>query len=68
MPESDQVVVYYFFGEEADDPRTQCTIGRTNATQKRFPDHLKDKDFWTHALIAISRTNTKTDTHAGYLE
>ena len=68
MPESDQVAVYYLFGEEAGDQRTQCYIGRTNATRQRFLDHLKDKAFWTHALIAISRTNTKTDTHAGYLE
>lgn len=68
MPESDQVAVYYLFGDEAGDHRTQCTIGRTNATRQRLRDDLKDKDFWTHALIAISRTNTKTDTHAGYLE
>lgn len=68
MPESDQVAVYYLFGEEAGDQRTQCYIGRTNAPRQRFLDHLKDKAFWTHSLIAISRTNTKTDTHASYLE
>ena len=68
MPESDQVAVYYLFGDEAGDQRIQCYIGRTNAARQRFRDHLKAKDFWTHALISISRTNTKTDTHAGYLE
>ena len=41
MPESEQVTVYYLFGDENQDSRTQCYVGQTN---------------------------TKTDTHARYLE
>ena len=68
MPESNQVAVYYLFGDESEDRRTQCYIGQTNAVRQRFKDHLTQKAFWSRALIAVSRTNTKTDTHARYLE
>lgn len=68
MPESEQVAVYYLFSDENGDGRTQCYIGQTNSTKARFKDHLKSKDFWTRALIAVSRTNAKTATHAIYLE
>ncbi len=68
MPEANQVAVYYLFGDEAEDRRTQCYIGQTNAVRQRFKDHLAQKAFWSRALIAVSRTNTQTDTHARYLE
>ncbi len=68
MPEANQVAVYYLFGDESEDRRTQCYIGQTNAVRQRFKDHLAQKAFWSRALIAVSRTNTKTDTHARYLE
>lgn len=68
MPESEQVAVYFLFGDESDDSRIQCYIGQTGSSRQRFRDHLKSKPFWTRALIAVSRTNTKTATHASYLE
>ncbi len=68
MPESNQVAVYYLFGTEVEDRRTQCYIGQTNSVRQRFKDHLAQKAFWSRSLIAVSRTNTKTDTHARYLE
>lgn len=68
MPEANQVAVYYLFGDESEDRRTQCYIGQTNSVRQRFKEHLAQKAFWSRALIAVSRTNTKTDTHARYLE
>lgn len=68
MPESNQVAVYYLFGDEAEDRRTQCYIGQTSSVRQRFKEHLAQKAFWSRALIVVSRTNTKTDTHARYLE
>jgi hypothetical protein len=68
MPEANQVAVYYLFGEESEDRRIQCYIGQTNAARQRLKDHLTQKAFWSRALIAVSRTNTITDTHARYLE
>lgn len=68
MAESEQVAVYYLFGDEIEDGRTQCYIGQTEASRIRFKEHLKKKPFWSRALIAVSRTNSITSTHAGYLE
>jgi hypothetical protein len=68
MPEANQVAVYYLFGDESEDRRIQCYIGSTNAARQRLKDHLTQKAFWSRALIAVSRTNTITDTHARYLE
>lgn len=68
MPDSEQVAVYYLFGDEIEDGRTQCYIGQTEASRDRFKEHLKKKAFWSRALIAVSRTNSITSTHAGYLE
>ena len=68
MPEANQVAVYFLFGDEVEDRRTQCYIGQTNSVRQRFKDHLTQKAFWSRALVAVSRTNTKTDTHARYLE
>jgi len=65
---SGQVAVYYLFSEEDGDQTPQCYIGRTGAARERFKEHLRTKDFWSRALIAVSRTNSMTDTHAGYLE
>jgi hypothetical protein len=40
MSESNQVAVYYLFCDEAEDRRTQCSIGQTNSLRQRFRDHL----------------------------
>lgn len=68
MPESDQVALYFLFGDDAEDSQTGCYIGKTGASRIRFRDHLRKKDFWTRALICVSRTNTMTETHISYLE
>jgi hypothetical protein len=66
MPESDQVAVYYLLGDETEDRRISCYIGRPDATRQRFGDHLKRKDFWSRTLIVVSHPNTRTPTR--YLE
>lgn len=68
MEASGHVAVYFLFSEEADDATPHCYIGQTAAARQRFKDHLRSKDFWSRALIAVSRTRSMTDTHAGYLE
>lgn len=68
MPESDQVALYFLFGDEDETSRTKCYIGQTGASRDRFKEHLKKKEFWSRAVVVVSRTNTKTDTHARYLE
>ncbi len=66
--EANQVAVYFLFGTDDESGSPICYIGRTSAARQRFREHLQKKSFWTRALIAVSSTNSKTDTHAGYLE
>ncbi|MBT8159615.1 GIY-YIG nuclease family protein [Arthrobacter terricola] len=67
MPESKQVGVYFLFGSSSSD-RPSCYIGQSGAIGDRLKQHSDKKDFWDHALVAVSLTNTWTNTHAGYME
>ncbi len=68
MPESDQVAVYFLFGESENGAEQKVYIGQTGDLRARLTKHNKDKDFWERALILISRTNSMTQTHALFLE
>lgn len=68
MPESEQVALYFLFGEAEDAAEQKVYIGQTGDLQTRLPDHNKKKDFWQRALVLISRTNSLTQTHALFLE
>jgi predicted GIY-YIG superfamily endonuclease len=68
MQESDQVAVYFLFGESEDGGDQKVYIGQTGDLRARLTKHNKDKDFWERALVLISRTNSLTQTHALFLE
>jgi predicted GIY-YIG superfamily endonuclease len=68
MPESDQVAVYFLFGESDDGEQLKVYIGQTGDLRARLTKHHKEKEFWDRALVLISRTNTLTQTHALFLE
>jgi hypothetical protein len=68
MPESDQVAVYFLFGEAEDGREQKVYIGQTGNQRSRLVTHNKDKDFWERVLVVISRTNSLTQTHALFLE
>lgn len=68
MPESDQVAVYFLFGETEDGGEQRVYIGQTGDLRARLTKHNKEKDFWERALVLISRTNSLTQTHALFLE
>lgn len=67
MPESKQVGVYFLFGSSSSD-RPSCYIGQSGAIGDRLKQHSDKKDFWDHALVAVSLTNAWTNTHTGYME
>lgn len=67
MPESKQVSVYFLFGSSSSD-RPSCYIGQSGAIGDRLKKHSDEKDFWDHALVAVSLTNSWTNTHTGYME
>ncbi|MGO4396178.1 GIY-YIG nuclease family protein [Variovorax sp. M-6] len=68
MPESDQVALYFLFGEAEDGADPKVYIGQTGDLRARLAKHNKEKEFWERALILISRTNSLTQTHALFLE
>lgn len=68
MTEAGQVGVYFLFGENEADGAPKVYIGQTGMLRTRLAQHNSGKEFWTRALVAVSRTNTLTSTHAGYLE
>jgi len=68
MDESNQVCIYFLFGNEVEDELRELYIGQTSSLRERFKSHEKQKSFWTKALVVISLTNSLTQTHALYLE
>ncbi len=68
MPESDQVALYFLFGEAEDGADPKVYIGQTGDLRARLIKHNKEKEFWERALVLISRTNSLTQTHALFLE
>lgn len=67
LPEADQVAFYFLFGESAETEQ-RVYIGQTGDLKSRLRAHNKEKDFWQRALIAVSKTNNLTQTHAIFLE
>ncbi len=68
MPESDQVALYFIFGEAEDGSEQKVYLGQTGDLRARLVKHNKEKEFWERALVLISRTNSLTQTHALFLE
>ena len=68
MPESDQVAVYFLFGQSEETGAPRVYIGQTGDLRARLKAHHDKKDFWERAAVLISRTNSLTQTHALFLE
>jgi len=68
MPESNQVAVYFLFGEARDGVDARVYIGQTGDLRTRLNTHNQKKDFWERALVLVSKTNSLTQTHALFLE
>lgn len=68
MPESDQVAVYFLFGQSDETGEPRVYIGQTGDLRNRLKAHHDKKDFWERAAVLISRTNSLTQTHALFLE
>jgi len=64
--ELNNVGVYLLFGSEKSKP--QVYIGEAENCLSRLKQHNKSKDFWTHAVAFISKTQYFTKTHIKFLE
>lgn len=67
-PELDQLGIYFLFGESDDQAKPIAYIGQTENPRQRLDIHNSKKDFWTTAILVISRTNSFTNTHIIFLE
>jgi len=60
--------IYFLFGINEEKAKPMVYIGETEDCFERIKTHNKNKDFWNHAVIISSKTNTFTKTHVKYLE
>ncbi|PXA64483.1 DUF4357 domain-containing protein [Arthrobacter psychrochitiniphilus] len=67
MAEASQVGLYFLFGGDSEDG-VSCYIGQSGNVGGRLKQHVAGKEFWERAIVAVSLTNTWTDTHVGFME
>jgi hypothetical protein len=60
------VGVYILFGDDEASPKAY--IGEAENCLTRLKQHNKSKDFWTHAIAFVSKTQFFTKTHIKFLE
>jgi len=68
MPEAKRVSLYFLIKPGGDTETPQVYIGQTGDLVTRTADHDKRKEFWQRAMVAASKTQSLTQTHALYLE
>ncbi len=64
--ELNNVGVYILFGQI--DSKPLAYIGEAENCLNRLKQHNKSKDFWTHAVVFVSKTQFFTKTHIKFLE
>jgi hypothetical protein len=62
--------VYFLFGISDDTGKTCIYIGETEDAIQRLSEHIKDekKDYWTEAIVFISKDDHLNKAHIKYLE
>jgi len=68
MPEAQQVGLYFLVGQADEEAIPKLYVGQSGTVATRLTQHNQSKDFWTRALVAVSLTNSLTQTHATFLE
>ncbi len=66
--ESEQIGVYFLFGDREESAKPVVYVGQTEDFKTRLKKHHADKEFWTTAVVVISRTQSFTQAHLRYLE
>lgn len=64
--ELENVGIYILFSPA--DSKSLAYIGEAENSLIRLKQHNKSKDFWTHALVFVSKTQYFTKTHIKFLE
>jgi hypothetical protein len=66
--EAQYVGTYYLFGGEDDGSKPLAYIGQTEDLKQRLRQHDASKEFWTTAVIIVSRTQSFTQAHIRWME
>jgi hypothetical protein len=67
-PEAQYVGTYFLFGGEDDGSKPVAYIGQTEDLKQRLKQHDANKEFWTKAIVLVSRTQSFTQAHIKWLE
>ena len=67
-PESQYVGTYFLFGDDDDGSKPLAYIGQTEDLKQRLRMHDAKKEFWTRAVILVSRTQSFTQAHIKWME
>jgi hypothetical protein len=67
-PEAQHVGTYFLFGGEDGRSKPIAYMGQTEDLKQRLRQHDANKEFWTRAVILISRTQSFTQAHIKWLE
>ena len=66
--ELNNVGVYFLIGIPDEELKPMIYVGEAEDCLKRLKQHNQNKDFWTDALVIVSKTKNFTKTHIKYLE
>lgn len=67
--EAERTGVYLLLGEDEEAVGdTRCYIGEADVVASRLRSHVKDKPFWSQAVLITSKDTNLTKSHARYLE
>lgn len=66
--ESQYVGTYFLFGGEDDGSKPLAYVGQTEDLRQRLRMHDAKREFWTKAVIIVSRTQSFTHAHIKWLE
>lgn len=60
--------VYFLFGTDEEENTPKVYIGEGEDCYKRISAHNRNKDFWSHCVVVITKTNEFTKTDGKFLE
>jgi hypothetical protein len=66
--ELDHIGMYFLFGESEEQAKPVAYIGQSEDLRGRLKQHHSTKDFWTTAVLLVSKTDSFTLAHIRYLE
>ncbi|MDB5356405.1 MAG: hypothetical protein JWN24_2858 [Phycisphaerales bacterium] len=67
-PELDHIGVYFLFGDAGEGAKPIAYVGQTEDLRGRLKYHQNNKEFWTTAVMLVSKTDSFTLAHIRYLE